>query len=123
MCLKSKQCLRSFTTQLLKCCLLLFAVGYYQASVTASNNLGSEKYDLPMLIYVETAPSGTALEEEEYKTYYGNETTFKLSITAGTNVKFDWTMGDGTVLIDHGNIARPMENPFSLQVLIECGVC
>lgn len=68
--------------------------GAYNITVTAINPLGNKTTALDRLFYVQAASHGLKLDKVTYNTKLGDETVIKVNITEGSNVTFDWKLGD-----------------------------
>jgi hypothetical protein len=68
----------------------------------ASNPLGEKSAQIDFAI--QSAPEGLSLNSKQYIAALGNATHFTVSITAGVDVTFDWTMGDGTSYTNAGQL-------------------
>ncbi|XP_077978738.1 polycystin-1-like protein 1 [Glandiceps talaboti] len=78
-------------------------VGNYTPCVTAVNLLGNATYCMFDLFHVQFAPEGLTTDHNNYVTVFGNDTVIHASLVSGSNVKFDWSMGDQTNYIDAGS--------------------
>ena len=73
------------------------SVGTYAVTVTASNLLGHVS-STSLHIHVQVPPAGLHLLDlrQFYKVTRGNVTTFSANISQGTDINYDWDMGDLT---------------------------
>ena len=86
------------------------SAGAYTISVAASNPLGTYSVSSARPFYVQEAPYGlryteyTALERGEtvYQTVLGEPTAITVTVDKGTDVMFDYDMGDGRQYVDQG---------------------
>ncbi|XP_077867281.1 uncharacterized protein LOC100375380 [Saccoglossus kowalevskii] len=76
--------------------------GEYTVCVTAINLLGNVSVCMMELFKVQVAPHGLSTDNTQYITRFGNTTDFQLFLEGGTDVHFDWIMGDQTVYVDAG---------------------
>ncbi|XP_067138613.1 polycystin-1-like protein 1 [Centruroides vittatus] len=74
----------------------------YTVKVTASNPLGSVSTTLPDLFYVQIPPKGLELSRKYYITVLGEPVALGATVTAGTNVSYDWYLGDNIVYSKRG---------------------
>ncbi|XP_023220362.1 uncharacterized protein LOC111622242 [Centruroides sculpturatus] len=74
----------------------------YTVKVTASNPLGSVSMTLPDLFYVQIPPKGLELNRKYYITVLGEPIVLGATVTAGTNVSYDWYLGDNIVYSKRG---------------------
>lgn len=68
--------------------------GAYNITATAINPLGNKTTALDRLFYVQTASHGLKLDRDVYNTKLGDETVIRVNHTEGSNVTFDWKLGD-----------------------------
>jgi len=67
--------------------------GTYTATVTASNSVGSEI--TTTMVTITDVPIAGLSAENDSPTELGNTTTLSASVTAGSNISYDWDFGDG----------------------------
>ena len=72
---------------------LMSADGNYEVTVTASNPLSRQSHKMNFLVQI--APDGVQLDSAKYVTVLGNMTRFRVSVTSGTELTYNWNMGDG----------------------------
>ena len=70
--------------------------------MSGRNLLSNVTVSLGNLFHVQVAPSGLQLDRQRYSVPFGNSTTFRASLQEGTNVTYDWDMGDGSVYKNKG---------------------
>ncbi|XP_053374214.1 polycystin-1-like [Mercenaria mercenaria] len=87
------------------------SVGEYKVKVTASNPLGNETAWLPHSFWVQEPPKDLYFYEElsgERLTRYvgrvGELVTMVAKVVSGTDVMFDWKLGDQTDLVKKGSV-------------------
>ena len=68
--------------------------GVYNITATAMNPLGNKTTALDRLFYVQAASDGLKLDKASYHTRLGEVTVIQVSHTGGSNVTFDWKLGD-----------------------------
>ncbi|XP_064648391.1 polycystin-1-like protein 1 isoform X2 [Lineus longissimus] len=85
--------------------------GAFQVKVTASNALGNLTVALSSLFWVQIPPGDIGLPKKDEGPYavmvFVNQ-TFTLITNGGTNVTYDWNLGDGTTKTDHGSVLTYM---------------
>ncbi|XP_021343133.1 uncharacterized protein LOC110443309 isoform X2 [Mizuhopecten yessoensis] len=74
--------------------------GVYNVSVTARNSLSEMTSYLALPFYVQLPTQGLQLHPEMIRTPFGEETTFRASVTGGTNFTFDWKFGDQSDIVN-----------------------
>ncbi|KAK3108147.1 hypothetical protein FSP39_002005 [Pinctada imbricata] len=94
--------------------------GAYNVTVTAINPLGNVTTSLEELFIVQTPSIGLRLEQNEYGTKIGEVTTLRAYHSGGTNVTFDWKLGDQSdVIKDGGPVIHHMyKNPGVYNVVV-----
>ncbi|XP_061185531.1 polycystin-1-like protein 1 [Saccostrea echinata] len=81
--------------------------GVFNITVTAINPLGNRTTTLDRLFYVQASPFGLKLDKSIYYTKLGDVTIMHANYSHGTNVTFDWKLGDQTdILSDSGSVVR-----------------
>ena len=87
-----------------------FIAGAYILSVEARNPLGALSVNISKPFYVQEAPNivqysnykRLEMGDAVYETVLGNASEFIVSVDKGTDLKFDWDMGDGTQYTGQG---------------------
>ncbi|XP_062615413.1 polycystin-1-like [Saccostrea cucullata] len=81
--------------------------GVFNITVTAINPLGNRTATLDGLFYVQASPFGLKLDKSVYYTKLGDVTVMRATFSHGTNVTFDWKLGDQTdILNNSGSVMR-----------------
>jgi uncharacterized repeat protein (TIGR01451 family) len=70
------------------------AVGTYQASLTIDNSVGSDTFSAPVLI-TDAPIRGLAIQQDS-PTFLGSATHLAARIDTGTNISYQWDLGDGS---------------------------
>ncbi len=70
--------------------------------MTASNLLANHTVALRKPFYVQIPPANLQLHLEDNFVQFGKVSTFRAAVTAGTDVHYNWYMGDLTDYIDAG---------------------
>jgi uncharacterized repeat protein (TIGR01451 family) len=70
------------------------AVGTYQVTLTINNSVGSDTFSTPVVI--DDAPIRGLGIQQDSPTLLGSATTLSATLTTGTNVAYQWDLGDGS---------------------------
>jgi uncharacterized repeat protein (TIGR01451 family) len=70
------------------------AVGTYQVSLTIDNSVGSDTFSAPVVI--DDAPIRGLGIQQDSPTLLGSATTLSATLTNGSNVSYQWDLGDGS---------------------------
>ena len=84
-------------------------MGVYKVKVTAVNPLSNMTYEMSRPFYVQEPPKDLTFHDYNlnlngYAGRVGERIEFKASVLSGTNVTFDWKMGDQTDIVKAGKI-------------------
>ncbi|XP_054717513.1 LOW QUALITY PROTEIN: uncharacterized protein LOC129226909 [Uloborus diversus] len=96
-----------------------FSDGVYEVYVTATNLLDSVKTKLDLPFYVQFAPEGLKLNKLYYIVEYGSNLTLQASLTRGTNVSFNWHIGDEYFTNIGDTLFLQDINPGIYEVIVE----
>lgn len=76
------------------------AAGCYNITIKASNVLGDRSTH--MLLTVQEPPSGLHLDFERRHAPVGEPVKLRVSLDSGTDVKFEWELGNGSRILGGG---------------------
>ncbi|GAB1601011.1 polycystic kidney disease protein 1-like 1 [Argonauta hians] len=76
--------------------------GIYSITLLAKNPLGNVTVKMDELFYVMYPPENLRIEATNKSYLLGSNITFQGFLGSGTNISFDWSLGDQTELIDAG---------------------
>ncbi|KAL4222250.1 Polycystic kidney disease [Mactra antiquata] len=86
------------------------SVGEYKVKVTAKNPLGKKTAELAASFWVQVPPTGLHFCGKKHKEVFsysgevGTAISMCVQVVSGTNVTFDWKLGDQTDLIKRGSM-------------------
>ena len=88
----------------------IFSEGVYRVKVTAVNPLGNMTFEMSRPFYVQEPPRTLVFHEgRQFKSFLsayaakvGEKIEFTARVLSGTNVTYDWKMGDQTDIVKAG---------------------